>query len=180
MTHEIFDVNTGQVVVTRGAAMLQAVAIGSCIAVTAYDPKTKNAGMSHIMLPGPAPKESSEKTKYAFNNIEHLLNQMTEFGSVPGDIEVCLVGAGNILRKEDDTICQSNIQSVTSILAGKNIPVRASILGGYDRKGVFLDTQSGRISYSQGDSLVKLLWMSSDDAGACQPHGINEQVSEVR
>jgi chemotaxis protein CheD len=177
---KIFDVNTGQVAVTRGTVMLQAIAIGSCIAVAAYDSKTKNAGMSHIMLAGLAPEGNCEKTRYALNSIEHLFNQMIESGSVVGDIEVCLVGAGNFLRKKDDTICQSNIQSVTAILAGKNIPVRASILGGYERKSVFLDVQTGRISYSQGDGSVRLLWQPPDEAGVCQPHSITEQVSEVR
>jgi len=177
---EISDVNTGQVVVKRGAAMLRAIAIGSCIVAAAYDPRTKNAGMSHIMLPGPAPQGSSEKTKSAFNSIEHLLNQMIESGSVFSDIEVCLVGAGNILRREDDTICQSNIQSVTAILVGKNIPVRASILGGHERKSVFLDAQNGCVSYSEGDGSVRLLWRPPDEAGACQSLRIDAPASEVR
>lgn len=177
---EIFDVNTGQVVVTTGAATLQSLAIGSCIVVAAYDPRTKNAGMSHIMLPGPAPQSSSEKTRYAFNGIEHLLNQMIKSGSVIGDIEVCLVGAGNILRKEDDNLCQSNIQSVTAILAGKNIPIRASILGGFERKGVFLDTPSGRVSYSQGDGAVSLLWQPTDEVSVYQPFSKEVRIPKVK
>jgi chemotaxis protein CheD len=176
---EIFDVNTGQVVVKRAPATLRSIAIGSCIAVAAYDPKTKNAGISHVMLPGSAPKESSEKTKHALNGIEHLLNQMIESGSVIGDIEVCLVGAGNILRKEDDTICQSNIQSVTAILAAKNIPVRASILGGFERKSAFLDAQSGRVSYSQGDGAVKSLWPPTDELFMCRPVSKEARIFEV-
>jgi chemotaxis protein CheD len=166
--YEIFDVNTGQVVVKKGQITLRAIAIGSCIAVAVYDPKTNNAGIAHIMLPGQAPQGCCEKTKYACDGIEYLLNQLIESGSVLGDISVCLVGAGNVLRKEDDTVCPNNIQSVTTILAKKAIPVRMSILGGCDRKSVFLDAKNGRISYSQGDSSVKLLWQPTDQANVCR------------
>ena len=155
---EIIDVSTGQVEVRKGVIVLRAIAIGSCIAVAAYDAKSKNAGLAHIMLPGRAPQGSCEKTKYAYNSIELLLNQMIKLGSFVSDIEVCLVGAGNVLRKQDDTICQSNIQSVTDILKKNNIVVHKSILGGFERKSVFLDVQNGFISCSQGDGAVKLLW----------------------
>jgi chemotaxis protein CheD len=160
MMHEIFDVNTGQVAVKNGKVLLRAMAIGSCIAVAAYDALTKNAGLAHIMLPGQAPKGSCECAKYASDGIEQLLDQMAKSGSSPETLAVCLVGAGNVLRKPDDTICPSNIQSVTAILAAKNIPVQAAVLGGYDRKGIVLDAENGTISYTKGDDPVRLLWQS--------------------
>jgi chemotaxis protein CheD len=157
---EIFDVNTGQVTVKNGKVLLRAMAIGSCIAVAVYDALTKNAGLAHIMLPGGAPKGSRECTKYASDGIEELLDQMTKSGSNPNALTVCLVGAGNVLRKSDDTICQNNIQSVTAILAAKNIQVQAAVLGGYDRKSIILDAENGTISCTEGDDPVRLLWQS--------------------
>ena len=62
---EIIDVNTGEVFVGNGTLTLRALAIGSCIVIAAYDLKTKNAGMAHIMLPDTAPEKFREKTKYA-------------------------------------------------------------------------------------------------------------------
>jgi chemotaxis protein CheD len=177
---EIIDVNTGETAVQRGEFVLRAMAIGSCIVVAAYDSKTKNAGMAHIMLPGCDPGQSCEKTKYATGGIEQMLNQMLESGSVLDDIEVCLVGAGNVLQKEDDIICEDNIKSVTTILSEKRIPVRASFLGGYERKSVFLDAQNGCVSYSEGDGSVRLLWRPPDEAGACQSLRIDAPASEVR
>ena len=155
---EIVDVDTGQVAVKQGAFILRANAIGSCIAVAAYDAKTKTAGMAHIMLPDKAPDKETFKTKYAYDSIEHLLDLMIQAGSKVADIEVCLIGAGNVLRKADDTICQSNIESVTAILAAIRLPVRSSILGGTERKSALLDAQTGRVSYTQGDRPVTLLW----------------------
>lgn len=155
---EIVDVDTGRVAVRQGTYILRANAIGSCIAVAAYDAKTKTAGMAHIMLPDKAPAKETLKTKYAYDSIEHLLDLMVKAGSKVVDIEVCLIGAGNVLCKPDDTICQSNIESVTTILAAIRLPVRSSVLGGTERKNALLDARTGCVSYTQGDRPVALLW----------------------
>ncbi len=158
---EVIYVNTGEAKVSEGEAILRAIAIGSCIVVAALDSKKKVGAMAHVMLPGKAPRQFVEKTKYAFNAIEKMLGQMLEAGSNVDDIEVCLVGAGNVLEKENDTICDANIESVTGILKEKGICVKASALGGTERKGVFLDTETGSISYTEGDEKAKTLWQIS-------------------
>ena len=161
VTKDIVDVNTGEVKIATKGTILRSVAIGSCIAVAAINFKRKIGAMAHIMLPGNAPQHSLEKTKYAFDGIEQLLNQMFEVGTSTDDIEVCLVGGGNVLKKEYDTICEANIESITQILKGKNIPVMASVLGRTKRKSVFLDVENGCISYVEGDEKEKILWQAS-------------------
>lgn len=155
---EVIYVNTGEVKVAMGKAGLLAIAIGSCIVVAALDTKKRVGAMAHVMLPGKAPRRFPEKTKYAFDAIEKLLNLMLEAGSNLNDIEVCLVGAGNVLQNENNTVCDTNIESVTGILKEKNIPVKASVLGGTERKGVVLDTEAGSICYTEGDEKEKTLW----------------------
>jgi len=157
---KILDVNTGEVKAAVEKGILRSVGIGSCVVVAAYNLREKIGGMAHIMLPGVAPQQSLEKTKYAFDGIEQLLNQMFETGAGTDEIEVCLVGAGNVLKKEDDTICEANIESVTQILKGKNISVMASVLGGTKRKSVFMDVEDGSISYAEGDEKEKALWQA--------------------
>ena len=155
---EVIYVNTGEVKVAVDKAILRAIAIGSCIVVAALDSKKRVGAMAPVMLPGKAPRQFLEKTKYAFDAIEKMLGQMLEAGSNVDDIEVCLVGAGNVLEKKNDTICDANIESVTGILKEKNIPVKASVLGGTERKGVVLDTENGSIFYTEGDEKEKTLW----------------------
>ena len=158
---QIVDVNTGEVRVTRKKIILRSLAIGSCIVIAAYDPKKKIAGLAHIMLPGKAPKKVAEKTKYAADAIDRMINTMTRTGAKRYDIKVCLVGGGNVLKKKDDTICKDNIESVTKLLMEKNIPVKAAVLGGTKRKAVFLDVQCGHVFYAQGGDREKLLWKPS-------------------
>ena len=158
---EVIYVNTGEVKVAVSKGGLKAIAIGSCIVIAASDPKKKVGGMAHVMLPGKAPRGFAEKTKYAFDAIEKLVNGMLEEGSNPADINVCLVGAGNVLQNETNTICDANIESVTAILKEKGICIKASVLGGMERKGVFLDIEAGIICYTEGDEKEKTLWKAS-------------------
>ncbi len=155
---EIIDVNTGRVELGRGKVVLRSLAIGSCISIAAYDCEAGIGAMAHIMLPGRAPEESSERSRYAEDAIEEMIGMMVEAHSQRGNIEVCLVGAGNVLQKEDDTICDANIRSIAQALEQRNIPIRATVLGGTNRKSIFLDIETGNVSYRKGDEQEKLLW----------------------
>jgi chemotaxis receptor (MCP) glutamine deamidase CheD len=159
---EVVDVNTGEVKVGRGKIILRSIAIGSCIVIAAYDFKKRTGAMAHVMLPGSAPEKTLERTRYAADAIDEMINRMTQMGSNKDDIEVCLVGAGNVLKKKDDTICEDNIKSTTQLLEKKRIPVRTTVLGGTKRKGVFMDIETGCISYTEGDGEAKPLWKSTE------------------
>lgn len=165
MRKVIIDVNTGHVAVGDSGFVLRANAIGSCIVVTSYDARTRNAGMAHILLPGRAPAKAEARTRYAVDAIERLLALLEQAGSAQEDIEACLIGAGNVLRDEAETICKHNIESVTQILTEKNIPIRACNLGGYERKSAILDITTGRLSCTQGDGPPVLLWSFMENSG---------------
>ena len=154
---DIIDVNTGQVRTARNKTALRAMAIGSCIVITAYDRNNEAGAMAHIMLFGSAPGEESRKTKYAVDAVDELIKQMARTGTKKDDIEVVLVGGGNVLQKENDTICKRNIESVTELLKEKDIPVTASVLGGTQRKMVRLDVETGTVMYSEGNGKERLL-----------------------
>jgi chemotaxis protein CheD len=157
---EIVDINTGEVKVGSGNIILRSVAIGSCVVIAAYDSSEKAGALAHIMLPGSAPEKSQEKTKYAANGINEMLRLMTCAGIKKDNIEVCLVGGGNVLKKKDDNICRENIKSTARLLRKEGIPIKATVLGGAKRKGVSLNIESGSIFYTEGDDNEKLLWRS--------------------
>ncbi len=156
----IIHVNTGEVRVGR-KVRLRSLAIGSCIVIAAYDAETRVGGMAHVMLPEESPKTARHKTRYVYDGIHELLRQMIEEGVNPENIEVSLVGAGNVLQKTDDTICTSNIESATRLLRENNFPIRASVLGGIHRKSVFMDAEKGTILYTEGNGPETLLWKAA-------------------
>lgn len=165
---KIVDVSTGKVEVAGRGAILRSLAIGSCMVIAAYDSKKKIGAMAHVMLPGRAPKKSSEKTKYAADAIDEMIELITQAGSNKDDLEVCLVGGGNVLRKKDDTVWEDNIKSTIQLLKKKDIPIRASVVGGIKRKGVSLDVETGSVFYTKGERKEKLLWKSAGGSPAEQ------------
>ena len=122
--------------------------------------KKGHGALAHVMLPDRAPQKTnpSEKTKYAADATDELIIQLTQAGTNISDLIVCLVGAGNVLKKQDDKICKNNIASITKLLKEKNIPVQAAILGGTQRKSVILDIDNACVCYTEGEGKEKLLW----------------------
>ncbi len=158
---KIINIATGEVKIGDINNILVSTAIGSCIVVTAIDKKQQYGAMAHIMLPGNAPvKETQNKLKYAVNAIESLLQLMQQQGVGRSTLHFCLVGAGNVLKKSNDTICKNNINSVISILNEKQLSISAKALGGILRRSVRFDIENDEVYFTEGDSGEKLLWSS--------------------
>ncbi len=90
-----------------------------------------------------------------------MIQIITTQGANLSDLEACLVGAGNVLKKQDETICKDNIDSITQLLKEKHVPVRAAVLGGTERKSISMDIESGSVYYTEGDREEKVLWKSA-------------------
>jgi chemotaxis protein CheD len=159
---KIVNVGTGEVKVGRKGEILKSTAIGSCVVIAAFDSEKNLGVMAHVMLPGRAPKSAfGESTRYAADAIDQMISKMTIKGANLCGFEVFLVGAGNVLKKQDDTVCKNNIDSITQLLKEKNVPVRAAVLGGTERKSISLDIKSGSVYYTEGDREEKKLWKSA-------------------
>ena len=163
---KVIDIQIGQVKAGSGKVILQSKAIGSCIALVAYDATKHIGALAHIMLPGRAPaKKAAEKNKYAADAIDAILDKMAALGSKKDNIGITLVGGGNILKREDDTICNANIESTLELLGKKDLKVRAQAVGGTVRRSVFLDVERGIVHYTEGDGGEKHLWRAKKSSG---------------
>lgn len=159
----IIHVPTGEVKVGRSGSILKSNAIASCVVIAAYDSKQKVGGLAHVMVPGNSPEgRTSQTTRYATDAIEELVKRMTQLGVNIDDVEACLVGGGNVLKRKDDTICQDNISSVTNILNEKGIKIRAQAVGGTERRSISLDIEKECVQYTEGDSKRKILWSANE------------------
>ncbi|MBL7152709.1 MAG: chemotaxis protein CheD [Phycisphaerae bacterium] len=157
---DIIDVQIGQVKAGTGAIVLETRAIGSCIAIAAYDAGKKAGALAHVMLSGKAPvgSKESEKMRYVVDAIEAIVDRMGDLGSKAGEIVVVVAGGGNMLDREDDAICRDNIESVLELLEKNGLRVAAQALGGTDRRSVFLDVGRGVIFCVEGDGPKIELW----------------------
>jgi chemotaxis protein CheD len=160
---KIVNVSTGEVKVGRKGEKLKSTAIGSCVVIVVYDSGNNLGVMAHVMLPGRAPKSDyGESTRYTADAIDQMIRIITAQGANLCDLEACLVGAGNVLKKQDDSVCKNNIESITQLLKEKHIPVRAAVLGGTERKSISMNIESGSVYYTEGDREEKMLWKSAE------------------
>ncbi len=158
------NVSTGEVNAAKGNTLLNSPAIGSCVVIAAYDAKEMVGAMAHVMLPGTSPeKTSSLRTRYAADAIEKMIAMMTHLGTDRKNIEVCLIGGANVLKRKDDTIGQDNIDSVTELLTKQNIEIKAKSLCGFEKMSVTLDVENGHVYHSIGDGIDKLFFCFWDD-----------------
>ncbi len=156
---KIIDVFTGELKISTGDNIVRALALGSCIAVVAYDAKNRVGGIAHIMLYGKAPdSKKDDENKYAENAISNLLSKMQESGADLEKMEFCLAGGANVLKINDDTIAKKNCDSVLQITKEKKLKVKAKSLGGTQRRKISLDIASGEVKLSIGDSKENIFY----------------------
>jgi len=150
----IITIQTGEVEFGSKDAILKSSGIGSCVVITAYSPDKKIGVIAHVMLPGASPGgKDIQRTRYAADAIDEVIDRMKRSGVGKDDIEVCLVGGGNVLRREEDEeeVCKKIIGSVIEILNEKRIKIKAQSLGGTERRSVSLDVDTGIVLYTVGD-----------------------------
>ena len=143
---------TGCLATGSGTGVIRSTPLGSCVAVVAYDKTLTTGGIAHIMLPGKSPTEDKvEENKYAQNAIENLLGELKRLGSKSANVEICLLGGANVLRKENDTIADNLIFSIIEIVERKKLPIKRTSLGGYERRTAKLTLHSGMVTFTLGD-----------------------------
>ncbi|MBD3415055.1 MAG: hypothetical protein GF421_11565 [Candidatus Aminicenantes bacterium] len=174
-TRRIINVQTGEVKTGDKNTILKSNAIASCVVVSAYDSIKEYGALAHIMVPGEASeKKVSHQTRYAKNAINEMIEQMTHMGAEKGRIETCLVGGGNVLKRDDDTIGHENLASVVKLLNEKQIKIRKKAVGGTKRRTILFDIEKGTIHYTEGNSKKMLLWKAAHGFDKKKGGGHNE------
>jgi chemotaxis protein CheD len=129
---------------------LSTYALGSCVAVVAYDPLAKAGGLLHLMLPdstiSPA-KASSQPAMFADTGLPLLFRSLAGLRVDFARVRVFLAGGANVLCDADTfRIGERNIRAASAYLTHNNIVVRHSSLGGSINRTVHLNIGNGEIT----------------------------------
>jgi chemotaxis protein CheD len=146
---KIIYVPTGKIRVSKG--LISVGALGSCIAVILHSKKNKVGGLAHVMLPGKAPdREKRNKTKYAEDAINKMMNKMSKLGADKNSIQTYLIGGANVLKEKNSNIGKDNINSVIEFLKKKELRIYRKVVGGTQRRSVRFDVENSIIHYTEG------------------------------
>ena len=163
-TGQVTYVSPGEIVISSQNGLLISSPLGSCVAVIAYDKITKSGGMTHVMLPGKSSgKSTRSNNKYADDAINNLLYLLHKQGASSKNIEICLAGGANVLKRPDDTIAKDVVDSVLNFIKEKKLIIRATALGGFERRTASLNTEKEIACYTVGDSSKKTLWKFNNE-----------------
>jgi len=122
-------------------------ALGSCVGICLYDPQTKVAGMSHILLPNITPNDDN-KMKYADTAIPLLVKTMLSSNATKENIVAKIAGGASMFTVafSNSSLAQigtRNVESVKSVLAKLNIPIIAEATGGNQGRTIQFDAETG-------------------------------------
>ncbi len=96
---EIF-LKPGDIAFSKDPARITTV-LGSCIAVTIFDKKSKMGGMCHYYLPSANGKDTNGMpNKYGEQAIPALLKAVKKRGASPNDLEAKIIGGANVIAPE--------------------------------------------------------------------------------
>ncbi len=136
----------GEMVVTKEQGVnLVAYGLGSCVALSAWDPHSKVAGLAHFMLPAGPP--GGPPVKFVESGIGTFLETFAKQGGSPSRAEFKAAGGAAMLSVMSGNleIGKRNAEAVVSALHASGLKLAAADLGGKAGRTVQLEATSGRL-----------------------------------
>ena len=142
------------------SSVLVCLGLGSCLAISAYDPVSKVAGMAHLVIASSKGMNHSTASpaKYVDTGIPALFGEMSRQGASVSRLVIKLIGGAKMSAAPglDDffDIGEKNLAMARDILTAKSIPVAATETGGDRGRSVrmFVDTGTVMVSSIGGQS----------------------------
>ena len=129
-------------------SILACLGLGSCIAVSVFDPVAKIGGMAHVVLPNSHGKSGEKAARYADVAVPLLLKKMKELGAKDSRLVVNLAGGAQMsLAPGMGTafkIGEENTAAVLAAMAAVGLEPKAVETGGNKGRTMRLFIDSGK------------------------------------
>jgi chemotaxis protein CheD len=149
-------VGVGEIAYAQEPQVLITQALGSCIGVALWDPRSHLGGMAHVMLPtAPGGGFTGRRHRFADLAVPELIDQMVEAGAGRHRLIAKVAGGASMFKGESglDSIGGRNAAAVLEQLEKCGLAVRAADTGGSHARTIELHLDSGVLlvrSYSFG------------------------------
>ena len=156
-TNRVIDVGIGELYVTSDpGAVLLARALGSCVAVCAYDHVPGVAGMAHTLLPFRHKSRTPDPgARFVGEAIPLLLRRMEELGAVRRRLVVKIVGGADLINTPGANgtgigkIGERNAEAARVALAAQGLRIHDNDTGGSEGRSARLSVDCGRLMVSR-------------------------------
>jgi chemotaxis protein CheD len=138
-----------------------AVGLGSCVAITLYDPRQRVGGLAHILLPDPSvARDASNPVRFASEAVPLLLDAMRAQGGRPPYIARLAGGAalfGTMLGTAAGQMGERNIKAARAALDVAGVTLAAEETGGRAGRSVSLDVATGELTVKSVRGGIRVL-----------------------
>lgn len=143
------------------AVSLATYALGSCVALVAWDWKLKAGGLLHAMLPDssidPA-RALANPSIFVDTGVPALLRDLLERGSSRKQLRWCLAGGANMMADASHfEIGKRNHLALKKLLWRLGVFVDQEDVGGNESRSVRLDLETGRIDMRKSAGREQIL-----------------------
>ncbi len=139
---------------------LSTYALGSCVAVVAYDTQSKAGGLLHIMLPDSTispSKAQSQPAMFADTGLPLLFKSLAGLRVDFSRTRIFLAGGANVLCDADTfRIGERNIQATSDYLRRNGFAIRLTAVGGTINRTVHLNVGTGDITLKMPTGIENL------------------------
>jgi chemotaxis protein CheD len=146
----IINVGMAEHQVSNDAGLIiTAAGLGSCIGLVLFDPVSKIGGMSHIVLPDSnSGRDKSNPWKYADTAVPLLVAALCTKGALRSRLWAKMAGGAQMFAPVNAmmNIGARNAETVQGILAGLNIRLTGTDVGGKTGRTVRLYLESGKVT----------------------------------
>lgn len=134
-------------------------ALGSCIAVIAYDPALRVGGLLHFQLPeSKGFEKQSRENPYKFGDagIPAMMDEMYKAGASRNRLQVSIFGGASMLQQEGIfQIGVRNARMSKKMLWQGTLFLKHEDVGGTFNRTVSLDIDSGRIRMKKDGQILE-------------------------
>ncbi len=151
--YPIFHLRIGECFLTKNPTMVCTV-LGSCVAVTFYQPKIGIGGIFHALLPDSGAyteEEAAQTCRFVNSSIQSLLTAVERHGGRSKDLQVKvfggseLFGFGSGLSACNASVGRKNVQMAIMELDRAGLRILASDVGGELGRKLYFLTSTGEI-----------------------------------
>ena len=149
MSEKKITVGMGEFVVSS-SCILEAIGLGSCVAVCLYDKDKKIGGLAHIML-GIGGESETNPYRFADKSIAVMLKEMIKKGCKKNSIIAKIFGGASMFSNIKSTmeIGKNNVKDVKVILKKEEIKIVSEEIGGKQGRNIWFDLDDGKVVVSK-------------------------------
>lgn len=158
-----YFVNIAMMQVARPPDVLCCLGLGSCVAVTLYDPAARVGGLIHVLLPSIQEfgRTGANRTKFADSGIGDLVEAVTAAGAAKPRLEAKMAGGAAMFATNGawggDNIGRRNVQACAETLRRLGIRLAAQDTGGTRGRTVTFEPGTGALTVRTSDEESKVI-----------------------